>query len=69
MTHFDETSRWMRWSKNEFSHSLSLQATRDGRFRRRCAMARQASSAFADLRFRPALPDLTLGIVQFYEHT
>jgi len=42
-------------SKNmtDFSHSLSLQATpindiasrhRDGRFRRRCALARQASS-------------------------
>jgi hypothetical protein len=38
----------------DFSHSLSLQATpinsiasrqRDGRFRRRCALARQASSA------------------------
>ena len=28
MTNFDETSRWMGWSKNEFSHSLSLQATR-----------------------------------------
>jgi len=28
--HFDETSRWMGWSKNEFSHRLSLQATRDG---------------------------------------
>jgi hypothetical protein len=24
---FDETSKWMEWSKNEFSHSLSLQAT------------------------------------------
>jgi len=31
MTHFDETSRWRGWSKNEFSHGLSLQATRDGR--------------------------------------
>ena len=28
--------------------SKSLQATRDGRFRRRCAMAGQASSAFAE---------------------
>jgi hypothetical protein len=27
MTNFDESSRWMGWSKNEFSHSLSLQAT------------------------------------------
>jgi hypothetical protein len=27
MTHFDETSRWIGWSKNEFSHSLALQAT------------------------------------------
>jgi hypothetical protein len=25
--HFDVTSRWMGWSKNEFSHSRSLQAT------------------------------------------
>jgi len=25
MTHFDEMSRWMGWSKNEFSHSLVLQ--------------------------------------------
>jgi hypothetical protein len=23
MTNFDETSRWMGWSKNEFSHSLA----------------------------------------------
>jgi len=23
MTHFDETSRWMEWSKNEFSHGLA----------------------------------------------
>src|ERR1039457_2630063 len=23
MTHFDETSRWMEWSKNDFSHRLS----------------------------------------------
>ena len=30
--HFDDTSRWIGWSKNEFSHSLSLQATRDGGF-------------------------------------
>jgi len=29
MGNFDESSRWMGWSKNEFSHSLSLQATRD----------------------------------------
>ena len=35
--HFDETSRWMGWSKNEFSHSLSLQPTPVGRL----------SSAFA----------------------
>jgi hypothetical protein len=27
MANFDETSRWMGWSKIEFSHSLSLQAT------------------------------------------
>jgi len=25
--HFDETSGWMGWPENEFSHSLSLQAT------------------------------------------
>jgi hypothetical protein len=23
MTHFDETSRWMEWSKNGFSHRLT----------------------------------------------
>jgi hypothetical protein len=23
MANFDETSRWMRWSKNEFLHRLS----------------------------------------------
>jgi hypothetical protein len=27
MANFDETSRWMGGSKNEFSHSLALQAT------------------------------------------
>jgi hypothetical protein len=27
MTHFDETSRWMEWSKNEFSHRLSPEPT------------------------------------------
>jgi len=27
MTNFDETSRWMGWSKNEFSHSLTLEPT------------------------------------------
>jgi hypothetical protein len=27
MTHFDETSRWMEWLKNEFSHSLSPEPT------------------------------------------
>jgi hypothetical protein len=32
MANFDESSRWMGWSKNEFSHRLSLQATRDGAF-------------------------------------
>jgi hypothetical protein len=31
MGNFDETSRRIEWSKNEFSHRLSLQATRDGR--------------------------------------
>ena len=30
MGNFDKSSRRMRWSKNEFSHRLSLQATRDG---------------------------------------
>ena len=24
MTHFDESSRWMGWSKIEFSHSLAI---------------------------------------------
>jgi hypothetical protein len=28
--HSDEMSRRMGWSKNDFLHSLSLQATRDG---------------------------------------
>ena len=37
MANFDETSRWMRWSKNEFLHRLSLQPTPVGRL----------SSAFA----------------------
>jgi len=27
MGNFDKSSRRMRWSKNEFSHRLSLQAT------------------------------------------
>src|SRR6185369_8589584 len=27
MAHFDDVSRWIRWSKNEFSHSLALQRT------------------------------------------
>jgi hypothetical protein len=30
MTNFDESSRWMEWSKNEFSHSLSLEPTAVG---------------------------------------
>lgn len=25
--HFDEASRWMGWSENEFSHSLVLEPT------------------------------------------
>ncbi len=25
--HFDVSSRWMGWSKNEFSHSLALEPT------------------------------------------
>ena len=36
------------------THNKSLQATRDGRFRRRCALARQASSAVAEDVVRPA---------------
>jgi len=35
-------------------HNKSLQPTRDGRFRRRCAMARQSSSAIAEDVIRPA---------------
>jgi hypothetical protein len=27
MANFDETSRWIGWSKNEFSHSLALEPT------------------------------------------
>ncbi len=34
-----------------------LQSTRDGRFRRRCAMARQASSAFAGCVIGPSRPE------------
>ncbi len=30
MTHFDETSRWMGWPKNEFSHRLSPEPTAVG---------------------------------------
>jgi len=45
MRNFDESSRWIGWLKNEFSHSLSLQATRDGRFLRRRGYGGQASSA------------------------
>jgi hypothetical protein len=56
MTHFDKTTRWLGWSKIEFSHSRSLQPTpmnreqaRDGRFRRRsrlhCVTTRQVALA------------------------
>src|SRR5256885_681862 len=31
MRRFDESSGWMAWSKNEFSHSLALQRTAAGR--------------------------------------
>jgi hypothetical protein len=44
---FDETSRWMGWLKNEFSHSLSPEPTTIGRFHRRQGYNGQASSAFA----------------------
>ena len=44
MENFDEVSRRIEWSKNEFSHSLSLQATRDG----------VSSSAFAEDVISPA---------------
>src|ERR1017187_2595170 len=30
MTNFDETSRWMEWSKNEFSHRVSPEPTAVG---------------------------------------
>jgi hypothetical protein len=30
MAHFDETSRWMEWSKNEFSHRLAPEPTAVG---------------------------------------
>ena len=26
-SHFDKSSRWTEWSKNEFSHSLALEPT------------------------------------------
>jgi len=32
MTHFDRTSRWMEWSKNEFSHRLTPEPMPVGRF-------------------------------------
>jgi len=35
MTHFDESSKWIGWSKNEFSHRLSLQPTPMNRERAR----------------------------------
>ena len=44
MANFDESSKWIEWSKNEFSHSLSLQPTPVGRL----------SSAFAVDIIRPA---------------
>jgi hypothetical protein len=56
--HFDETSRWIGWSKNEFSHSLSLQATRDGVFLRRPGYGGLASSAIADHVINPACLDI-----------
>jgi hypothetical protein len=31
MANFDETSRRIEWSKNEFSHRLALEPTADGR--------------------------------------
>ncbi len=27
MANFDESSKWIEWSKNEFSHSLALEPT------------------------------------------
>jgi len=39
MKNFDETSRRIRWSENEFSHSLALQRTAAGR----CCCNRRAS--------------------------
>ena len=46
MGNFDESSRWTGWSKNEFLHRLSLQATRNGLF----------SSALRFTLVGPALP-------------
>ena len=58
MENFDEISRWIGWSKNEFSHSLSLQATRDGVFLRRPGYGGLASSAIADHVINPACLDI-----------
>jgi hypothetical protein len=44
MESFDETGRRIEWSKNEFSHRLALQATREG----------VSSSAVADHAISPA---------------
>jgi hypothetical protein len=33
MANFDETSRWMGWSENEFSHSLALEVNAGWRCR------------------------------------
>jgi hypothetical protein len=51
---FDGVPRQIQGSKNEFSHRLSLQATRDGGFRRRRGYGGQASSAIADYDISPA---------------
>ena len=45
MANFGESSRWLEWLQNEFSHSLALQATQDGGFLRRRGYGGQASSA------------------------
>jgi hypothetical protein len=46
MRNFDESSRWIGWSKNEFSHGLALQPT----------AVRAVRSAVASVKLRGATP-------------
>ena len=60
MRNFDESVRWIRWSKNEFSHSLSLEPM--PRSRRGCHRPRPAwlgSQPLGDLAMRYSLREAT----------